>query len=285
MLTLTAQDAIDVKDAAVVIEPIKTKADTLVKTAKYVSLLTYKDEVAPTIASVEAKTNSTRATSLTVKASEPIKAGVAQVKINGSYASVDFNNTDTATINGLSLLVGETHSIELINLEDLAGNRTVSSTANFTVSVDSVAPTSTLTAKGDNQILVTFSKPMNPTTVTAALVDGSVKNEALAPVGTGVPSVVADTNNTQFLIPVTDTLYSDKDTRTLNVVLPNTIEDSLGNKLEASTQTVTLRKDTVKPVATGYNVVKNSNGEVTAIEVNFSEGLEAVAAGMLHHRQ
>ncbi|MEC2074241.1 hypothetical protein [Alkalihalophilus marmarensis] len=282
---MTAQDAIDVKDAAVVIEPIKTKADTLVKTAKYVSLLTYKDEVAPTIASVEAKTNSTRATSLTVKASEPIKAGVAQVKINGSYASVDFNNTDTATINGLSLLVGETHSIELINLEDLAGNRTVSSTANFTVSVDSVAPTSTLTAKGDNQILVTFSKPMNPTTVTAALVDGSVKNEALAPVGTGVPSVVADTNNTQFLIPVTDTLYSDKDTRTLNVVLPNTIEDSLGNKLEASTQTVTLRKDTVKPVATGYNVVKNSNGEVTAIEVNFSEGLEAVAAGMLHHRQ
>ena len=274
-LTLVANAPIDVKNAAVVVEPIITKADKLVKTEKFVSLLTYKDEVAPTITSVEAKSNGTTATSLTVKASEPIKTG-ALVKVNGAYASIDFNGSDTATVSGLSLETGKTHTIELINLEDLAGNKTVSTSANFTVNVDSASPTATLTAQGDKEILVTFNKKMNVAKTEAALGNGVVKSESLDNIASGNAKVVTDSNDTQFLIPVTAVdIFKNKDSRTFNVVLSNSIEDAIGNKVEASTQKVTLTKDTVKPVATGYNVVKDIDGKVTKIEVNFSEGLAA----------
>ena len=95
----------------------------------------------------------------------------------------------------------------------------------------------------------------------------------LNPVETGKVKVVADSNDTQFIIPVTDTIFADKASRTLNVILPESIKDKLGNKIAATTQKVTLTKDTVKPVATGYKVIKDNDGKVTAIEVNFSEGL------------
>ena len=273
-ITLTASGPINVTNAAVVVEPIKTEADVKVKTDKYVSTITYKDTAAPTVAKAEAKTSGDTATSLTIKASEPLKAEVGLVKVNGAYVAANFNGTDTVEISGLSLGAGKTHTVELINIEDLAGNKTVSTTTNFTVSVDSSEPAVTLTAKGEKEILVTFNKAMNVTTVKEALKNGSVKNESLAPVRTGAVKAVANSNDTQFLLPVTEpTIYADKASRTFNVVLSDAIKDKLGNKIAATTQKVTLTKDTVKPVSTGYKVVKDNDGKVTAIEVNFSEGL------------
>lgn len=275
-LTFANASEVQVTNGVLSVEPIATAADKTKKTAKFAQVFSYKDEVAPTISSVEAKTNSTVAKSLTVKTSEPIQSGLA--KVNDQYVTVNFNGTDTAEITGLALETGKNHTLELINLTDKAGNKTVSTSATFTVSVDSVAPTATVTAKSDKAILVTFSKPMDVTSVTTALVNGTVKDEALASVATGTPTVVADTNDTQFIIPISEaSLYANKDSRTFHVVLANTITDKLGNKVSATTQAVTLTKDTVKPVATGYNVIKNNNGEVTSIEVNFSEGLAAGA--------
>ncbi|MED4885139.1 S-layer homology domain-containing protein [Bacillus smithii] len=276
-VTLTFANASDVEvtNKVLVVEPVKTAADANVSTEKYVQVFTYEDKEAPQITSVESKTKGNVATSLTVKASEPIQSSLA--KVDGSYVNIDFNGTDTATITGLSLETGKTHTIELINLTDKGGNVTVSTSASFNVTVDTVAPTATLSQKSDKEILVTFSKPMDVNSVLGALASSNnpVKDETLANVVTGTPTVVPDTNDTQFIIPVTDILYANKSSRTLTVVLPNTIQDKLGNNITAGTQTVTLTKDTVKPVATGYNVVKNSNGEVTAIEVSFSEGLKA----------
>ena len=108
--------------------------------------------------------------------------------------------------------------------------------------------------------------------------NGSVKNESLASVTTGEVKAVANSNDTQFLLPVTEPIYADKASRTFNVVLSDAIKDKLGNKIATTTQKVTLTKDTVKPVSTGYKVVKDNDGKVTAIEVNFSEGL-----AMEHH--
>ncbi|MGN7408123.1 S-layer homology domain-containing protein [Sporosarcina sp. SAFN-010] len=280
-LTLTAamtsgSTAVDVKNAAVVVNPIKTKADANVMTDKFISLLTFKDEVAPTIASVEAKSNGTKATELTVKTSEPIQSAVA--KVNGEYVSVNFAGTNSATITGLSLETGKTHTLELINLEDKAGNKTVTTSASFSVSVDSVAPVSTLTQKEDSQILVTFNKEMNVSSVTTALANGAVKDEALGAITTGTVTEVADSNGTQFIIPVSTGLYTnDRTSRTLNVALADTIKDSLGNKLVATSQKVTLTKDTTKPAATGYNLVKDADGKIKAVEVNFNKGLVAGA--------
>ena len=134
---MTASEPINVTNAAVVVEPIKTEADAKVKTDKYVSTITYKDTAAPTVAKAEAKTSGDTATTLTIKASEPLKADVGLVKVNGAYVAANFNGTDTVEISGLSLEAGKTHTVELINIEDLAGNKTVSTTTNFTVSVDS----------------------------------------------------------------------------------------------------------------------------------------------------
>ncbi|WP_318617270.1 S-layer homology domain-containing protein [Sporosarcina sp. YIM B06819] len=272
VLTATASEQIDVVKATVNVDPIKTKADAKVKTDKYISMMTYKDVVAPVIASVESTTNGKIATSLTINVSEPIK-GTGLVKVNGTYVTANFTGSDktTMTVDGLSLETGKTHVVELINIEDLAGNKTVSTSANFTVNVDATVPAATLAAQGEKGILVTFNKSMDKASVIEALKNGAVKDEALNAVSTGTVTAV---NDTQFLIPVTKTaIFADKASRTFTVVLSDAIKDKLGNKIAATTQNVTLTKDTVKPVATGYKVMKDNDGKVTAVEVNFSEGL------------
>ncbi|WP_342538963.1 S-layer homology domain-containing protein [Sporosarcina sp. FSL K6-1540] len=274
-LSLTAEKPVNATKATVVVEPIKTKADAKVKTDKYVSTITYKDEVAPTIASIEAKTSGNVATNLTLKTSEPIKA-TGLVKVNGTYVTPVFTDSTTISVSGLALEAGKTHTIELVNIEDLAGIKTVSTSANFTVSVDAAAPAATLSAKGEKQILVTFNKSMDVKSVQDAIVSGSVKDEALNTIATSTVTAVEGSNDTQFLIPVTaENVFANKASRTLTVVLTDANKDKLGNKIAATTQNVTLTKDTVKPVATGYKVIKNDAGKVTSVEVDFSEGLAA----------
>lgn len=274
-LSLTAEKPVNATKATVVVEPIKTKADAKVKTDKYVSTITYKDEVAPTIASVEAKTSGNVATNLTLKTSEPIKA-TGLVKVNGTYVTPVFTDSTTISVSGLALEAGKTHTIELVNIEDLAGIKTVSTSANFTVSVDAAAPAATLSAKGEKQILVTFNKSMDVKSVQNAIVSGSVKDEALNTIATSTVTAVEGSNDTQFLIPVTaENVFANKASRTLTVVLTDANKDKLGNKIAATTQNVTLTKDTVKPVATGYKVIKDDAGKVTSVEVDFSEGLAA----------
>lgn len=273
-LTLTSTDAIKVTDATVVVNAIQTKADDKVSTEKYVGKMTFEDKVAPSIVSVEAKTNGTVAKTATIQLSEPVKAD-ALVKVDGDYASVkSFTGTtsDTLELTGLNLEAGKTHTVELINAEDVAGNKVVSTTATFTVSVDAAIPVATVSAgSNDKEILVTFNKPMNADKVAGV----TVKDEALANVNVDAIKKVDNTNDTQFTIAVTDTIFTNKDSRTFNVVLPKDMEDKLGNKTTESVQKVTLTKDAAKPVATGYNVVKDKDGKVQAIEINFSEGLKA----------
>ena len=102
ILSLTAEKPVNVTKATVVVEPIKTKADAKVKTDKYVSTITYKDEVAPKIASVEAKTSGNVATNLTLKTSEPIKA-TGLVKVNGTYVTPVFTDSTTISVSGFHL--------------------------------------------------------------------------------------------------------------------------------------------------------------------------------------
>ncbi|RDU37546.1 S-layer protein [Neobacillus piezotolerans] len=274
-LTFATANQVEVTNGVFVVEPIKLAADTTKTTPKYTQVFTYEDTVKPEIASVEAKTNGTAATSLTVTASEPIQSSLA--KVNGSYYAINFNGTDEATITGLSLDASKTHTIELINLTDKGGNVTVSTSKSFGVTVDTVAPTVALAPQGDKQILLTFSKAMDVNSVTSALASGAVKDEALANVNHLAPTVVAGSGNKQFVITITDALYANKTSRVLTVVFPNTIKDYLGNAIAPGTQSVTLTKDTVKPVATGYKVNKDASGNVTGIEVTFSEGLRANA--------
>lgn len=275
-LTLNSATAINVKDAAVVVEPIRTAKDRLVKTAKYVSVVTYKDEVAPTIASVKATTKGKATDTVVVTLSE--KATIGSAKINGVDVASGNIKVDgkTVTLEGVTVEAGKSHTVELFNVEDKAGNKSVKASKTFEVSVDTVAPTATIEAAGDNTILVTFDKSMNVASVKAALVNGIVKDELLGAVTSDTATVVEKSDNKQFLVELKDnTIFANKDSRTFTVVLGGTMTDALGNKFAATTKSVTLTKDAVKPVATGYDIIVDEDGKVEEIVVEFNEALSA----------
>lgn len=275
-LTLNSATAINVKDAAVVVEPIRTAKDRLVKTAKYVSVVTYKDEVAPTIASVKATTKGKATETVVVTLSEKAKIGSA--KINGVDVASGKITVEgkTVTLEGVTVEAGKSHTVELFNVVDTAGNKSVKASKAFEVTVDTVAPTATIEAAGDNTILVTFDKSMNVASVKNALVNGIVKDELLGAVTSDTATVVEKSDNKQFLVELKDnTIFANKDSRTFTVVLGGTMTDALGNKFAATTKSVTLTKDAVKPVATGYDIIVDEDGKVEEIVVEFNEALAA----------
>lgn len=275
-LTLNSATAINVKDAAVVVEPIRTAKDRLVKTAKYVSVVTYKDEVAPTIASVKATTKGKATETVVVTLSE--KATIGSAKINGVDVASGKITVEgkTVTLEGVTVEAGKSHTVELFNVVDTAGNKSVKASKAFEVTVDTVAPTATIEAAGDNTILVTFDKSMNVASVKDALVNGIVKDELLGAVTSDTATVVEKSDNKQFLVELKDnTIFANKDSRTFTVVLGGTMTDALGNKFAATTKSVTLTKDAVKPVATGYDIIVDEDGKVEEIVVEFNEALAA----------
>lgn len=236
----------------------------------YSGTFSIKDEVAPQIVSVSAKTNSNVATSAKIAFSEPVSTAV--VKINGTYYSATGLETDVLTVNGLALDVTKTHTVEVINATDAVGNTTQQQSVSFVVNQDTVAPTVTTQPSGDHRILLTFDKAMNPNTVNTSSV--KVVEEDFTSLAAGsqyTVSPVAGSGNKQFVVDVSKPLYASKTTRTLTVQVNDIARDSLGNKAVTTTQNVVLTKDTVSPVNTAVNVVNDANGNASKLRVTFSE--------------
>ncbi|MDQ0192201.1 S-layer homology domain-containing protein [Paenibacillus wynnii] len=269
-LTFAAASEVEVTNGVAVVEPITLADNADKKTAKFTTVLTYEDTVKPVISSVSAKTNSAVATKLTVTVSEPVASGLA--KVDGAYYSIVWDGT-TGTITGLNLTATGNHTLDLINLTDKGGNVTVTTSQAFAVTVDTVAPTATLSTYSDKAIKVTFSKDMDAATVAAAFAPAQnvVKDELLG----NVAYTYAKIDSKNYLLTLTPELYATKASRTLSVVIAGSVKDELGNAYAAGSVAVTLSKDVVKPAATGFKVVKNSDGKVTDVVVNFSEGLAA----------
>ena len=278
-VVITFADSIEGTNKVLEVQPLRTvkydENNQQVLTKKYVQVFNYKDTVKPEITAVKATTKDTVATSITVTASEPI-ASVAVVKVNGQTVSANFNGTNKATINGVNLSNTGTHTVEVINLTDKAAeaNVTVSASKTFTVTTDVTKPTVTASAKSEKTILLTFSKSMNAATVANNV---SLSDERLTSVPVSSITAVAGSDNKEFEVKVTDTLFTNATTRKLTVLVSENVTDSLGNKLDLTTTSVTLTKDVVKPAATGYKLVKDSDGKLTQIVVEFSEPLAAQA--------
>lgn len=232
------------------------------------------DATPAAIASISSVTNAATTSSVTVNFSEPVASAVFRINNAAVTAAVTWsNNNTTATLSApVALDVTQTHKLDVIQLVDFAGN-TTSLTQNFTITRDVVAPTATLSTMSDNVIVVTFSKAMNPATVTAANAI-EVRNELLDLIP-GVTVTAADATNTKFnvMIPNNYALYANGTTRTLNVVLKGTMTDVLGNALAAQTKQIALTKDVTAPTITGATVARNQAGAVTGITLTFSEGL------------
>ncbi|OAT79904.1 Ig-like domain-containing protein [Desulfotomaculum copahuensis] len=264
---------------AVTINGVKSK--DLSETAPlYTKTITVADTTSPTIVSVVSNSGSGNATSAKVTFSEPVSLAGSIFKLDGAVVVPVLDPTNTiGTISGLSLDPSKEHALVVLNLKDLSGNMISPNptTVNFNVIQNVNAPTASVSAYSDTNILVTFSTKMDPATVTAANI--SVKDELLnnVPIGAVTP-LPGDATGTKFLVPITDpTMYNTKTSRTYTVVFTNNIKDQYGNAMVATTAPVTLTKDTTAPAITGTNFNKDVSGKVTNIVLTYSKGLAASA--------
>lgn len=236
----------------------------------------FKDTVAPNSLGVTSLTNGTASTSLTVTFSEPVAS--ATFKVNGSYKSgVIAADGYSATISGLSLDASKAHTLEVLNLTDFASNVTSFESKSFNVTKDVANPNISVSTRSDNQLLLSFDKKMNASTVNATNV--KVKNELLNDlVVSGFTP--ADSTGKNFIVDLPAGLYSSKDSRTLTVLLNDSVTDSLGNKLPTQFKNVTISKDTSAPTVSNVTFAKNPvSGNVDKVVVEFSEGLAASVGG------
>jgi hypothetical protein len=266
---------------AVTVENVALKSDTTKTFPLYSSVVKVEDTVKASIVSVDSITNGATAAKATVKFSEPVKSGI--VKIDGQSVATIVSTTDSLEITGLSLDASKSHKIEVVNLTDTADNVNSLVSTDFTVKKDSDAPTiASVQAHGDYQILVTFNKEIDATTVAAG--DVSVKDELLSGVSVAnFAALAGDTTGTKFVITLDKTqaevsgLYTNKSTRNLTVVFANnSVDDSLGNQLAATTKAVTLTKDVTAPSITGLTFEKDATTkQVKELKVTLDEAVDS----------
>lgn len=282
-LTLSAAfDNTAAHKVAVTVENIKVAGTVDTMFPIYSQVITVEDKVKADVVSVTSETNGNEADEVTVRFTEPIQTG-ATFKVDGEFVSATYTAGSTAVKLAISegLLVDKTHTLEVVNVKDMAGNVNSLITKTFTVSKDTSAPVvQTVQSYGDNKILVTFSKEMNAATIkdTTNVV---VKNEALDDVEIeGIAELAGDVTGTKFVVSLKDkTLYDNKTSRNFTVLFRDkVITDYLGNKMDAATKTVTLSKDTVAPSVTNVQIEKNSAGEVTNVILTYNEEISAVDA-------
>lgn len=248
--------------------------------------VTVADTTSATVTGVTSATSGATASSITVNFSEPVQNGY--IIIDGGVTKYSVTAGTSTTISSLSLDATKQHKVEVVNLQDAAGNVAAYQSKDFAITQDAALPViSSVSAFNDNQILVTFSKKMKKD-VSGNLVDAAgaavassfkVKDETLTDLN-AVASVVAqsgDTTGTKFVLtfnPTAGTFYANSTTRNLTVVVANNVlVDTLGNKLAGTTKTVSLVKDATAPTVTGSTVKKDANGVPVSFTLNFSEAI------------
>jgi hypothetical protein len=232
------------------------------------TVLTVEDKVNPEIVSVESKTNTDVASSVTINFSEPVTAGA--IKIDGTTKAYILSPDGmSATVSGLSLDANKTHTVEIVNLTDTAGNISTLVSKTFNVTKDVTAPTFTVSTESDNKIVLTFDKAVDINTInTTNIVLKDEKLDTVAGYGVSVPTGFG---NKRVEITLPARTYESKDTRSFTILASDAVKDYLGNKLVATSKTVTITKDTTAPNLTGIDYVKDSTGKVTSVLFKFDE--------------
>lgn len=247
---------------------------------KGTNVVTFSDKVAPTFVSATSKAkDNTRVIGL--EFSEPVDSSAAAVSIDGKYATLT-NGTKLNEVNatfGFDLVAGQTYTVTILNIKDSAGNLITPNpvTTTVTIEADAVAPVITsVNVVRDNLLEVTFDKSMKASTVAAGL---KVTDQNLTGSYISAPTDVTakkNTDNKTFEVKLTGTPFSVNDKFAGVLAIPNSVEDSAGNKIVATTKAFTLTKDTVAPtvVSSSYKKVPTYNGTNTpqgVIVVKFSE--------------
>jgi hypothetical protein len=281
VLTLTASSAINVNNAALVVEPIQIAENATVTTERYTTSFSFSDTENPEVKEVTSKTNSNFASIVNVEFSEPIQS-LGTVKIDGVVKSATgFTSGDKeANFTGLSLDASESHTIQFINLRDQASNVASVIDETFLVEIDTVKPMVTLKASPDkdNVIVFEFDKEVTVATATANLVNGIVKDENLNNQASGTATAINPVNGLtkKYEMAVTSP-FSLLSTRNLTVLIPSGIKDVLGNEVDTTNKTVTLNKDTVAPEIDLVRVVRDPSDNVVKLVISTNSTLAGKA--------
>jgi len=274
IVTLDGAETFEGTYSVVVNKNVKTTANESVQ--DYSTTFSIQDRIAPEVVSVSAKTNTNVATTATVNFSEPVSAAV--VKIDGVVYTGTGTGTSALTFSGLALDTSKTHTVEVLNASDAKGNIKALQSTTFTVTKDTVAPVAQFEAIGDHQILLTFDKAMNTSSVNTSSV--KIVDEKLTSLQSTEYSVTA-INSKMFLVNISKELYGNGETsRTLTLQIDDQVKDSLGNKIAITTKNVGLTKDVVAPNVSDVSVVYDKDGNAEKLQVKFNEELNAAPADL-----
>ncbi|MDA1633500.1 S-layer homology domain-containing protein [Bacillus cereus] len=244
------------KDAVLVVEPVATKADAKVKTARHSQTLTYTDTARPEVKGVEYVDVNTAK----VLFSEPVK-DIGKVTGTQGATLKSFNEGDNFATIDLSEVKENTEVVvTIVGATDFAGNLISPNPAKVKMkkqAIDKTAPKVTgVEAVSNNQLKVTFSKEFTATALEAGITVNGVKAE----------KVELDKDNSKVAY-VTANLV---DGINPFVVKAGTT-DSNGAKLEKAYEkdvVVTLKEDKVAPELVKHEVVTENNKQVLVLTYN-----------------
>lgn len=256
-LTVTSQLAINADKAVIEVESVSTKANLAIKTERYISFLTYKDIVAPTVESTEKVSYTT----LKVNFSEPVQSQGTWTYIdkdgNTQNASIaEFTGTSVEIgVDASKVVVGSTITFTGVNIADKANNLISPNVVkvNFIVGAkDEVPPiVNTINQISGKKFEITFSKP-----VTA----GNVTINGIA------ASVAAKTTGAKR-----DTTYIVTSTTVLNeaqTVAVSNFANVDGTSMVAYSKVVAFKKDEVAPTVINSKVVAVDKGNFVQLTFN-----------------
>nr|CRX56286.1 S-layer [Viridibacillus arvi] len=281
ILTLnTAYNNTTEHTVAVTINGILEDGSTTSKLPKFSTVIKVNDKVAAEVSSVDALTNGSTVSEVTVNYSEPVQ-GNAVIKIDGTKVATTTAG-ESQTISGLSLDSTKEHTVEIVNLTDAAGNVNAVATSKFTATKDTTAPEiKSVTQLNDKEFVVEFSEKIKASTLTAG--DFKLINSStLAAVNpTDVQPLSGDTTGTKYVVTtdLTASSYTTVTSIPLTVaVADKAFTDIAGNENVAANKSVTLSKDTVAPVLVSTKTTLASNGDVASVTFTFDENVKSTSA-------
>lgn len=283
-VTLTSSTELNVTNAKLTVSPIKTKADTNVKTEEYNSLFTFADNTAAAVASVEAK-----GTTAVIKFTEPVSSE-GTVSLNGVVQSSPANYSlsadgKTLTISGLT--AEKSYRVDIVGAKDFANNISNPIGLNFTVAkadVDSSKPTVS-TAVNGTKITFDFSEELALQDLDAVLGAAEYAKVTVGTTELYLKAADQDANDkTKFTIDAASALAGANFINT--TVKVENFKDASNNTGETFTFSTTLAKDTTKAtfVSSSAKLLvaddKTVNTDLDAIYLTFNEPVQ-VNSGIL----
>ncbi|MGH0756389.1 S-layer homology domain-containing protein [Bacillus cereus] len=255
------------KDAVLVVEPVATKADAKVKTARHSQTLTYTDTARPEVKGVEY----VNANTAKVLFSEPIKTVGNVTGTQGAAVFTDEDNKfkegqDFVLINLADVKENTEVVVTIVGATDFAGNLISPNPAKVKMkkqAIDKTVPKVTgVEAVSNNQLKVTFSKDF---TATALEAKGET-DKGITVNGKKVEKVEMDKDNSKVAYVTANLVDGIND-----FVVNAGTADSNGAKLEKNYEKqviVTLKEDKVAPELVKHEVVTEDKKQVLVLTYN-----------------